>query len=188
MYKRFGEDTRIDAALGVHLYIRGVEDAEADGLGAKCYQIRLIGTGKAYDVRLFANSGEVLACAEEKDEPYEARAAGPADRQSTAEDERAKALAAITPEQAAQLAMDAAAALYGLSPAQRDSMEWVEDVYPSPYAMKGETPVVQVWLWLWMGGDGAEYAEGDGVYQVEVNVQDGTIESILYDSALTGNG
>ena len=186
--ERFGEDTRIDAALGVHLYIRSIEDAEADGLGAKCYQISLVGTGKAYEVRLYANSGEVFECEEMQDEPDDVRKVTPAIQQSHAEDERAKALAAITPEQAAQLAMDAASALYGLSPAQRDSMEWVEDVYPSPYAMKGETPVVQVWLWLWMGGDGAAYAEGDGVYQVEVNAQDGTIESILYDSALSGNG
>ena len=34
----------------------------------------------------------------------------------------------------------------------------------------------------------APFAEGDGVYQVEVNAQTGTIESILYDSTLSSNG
>ena len=102
--------------------------------------------------------------------------------------EQAQALAKITPEQAAQLAKDAAAEVYGLSPAQKDSMEWVDDVAPSPYAMAGDTPVIQIYLWLWQGGPSAPFAEGDGAYYVEVNAQTGTIESIFYDSTLSGNG
>ena len=54
--------------------------------------------------------------------------------------------------------------------------------------MAGDTPVIQIYLWLWQGGSSAPFVEGDGVYQVEVNAQTGTIERILYDSTLSGNG
>lgn len=91
-------------------------------------------------------------------------------------------------EQTAQLAKEAAAEVYGLSQAQKDAMEWVEDVYPSPYAMAGDTPVIKIYLWLWADGDSAAFAAGDGVYRVEVNAQTSTIESILYDSTLGNNG
>ena len=189
--EKFGiDDLMVVEDWGAHLYYRGVEKAEKDGKGAKCYQVRFTQgdeCGTEYAVSLYANSGEVFECRsleEEQDVVYDASVSWHAAPGS----EQAKALAEITPEQAAQLAKDAAAEAYGLSPAQADSMEWVADVAPSPYAMAGDTPVIQIYLWLWQGGSSAPFAEGDGVYQVEVNAQTGTIESILYDSTLAGNG
>ena len=189
--EKFGmDDLKVLEDWGAHLYYRGVEKAEKDGKGAKCYQVRFTQgdeRGTEYSVSLYANTGEVFECMrmeEEQDEAYDADVSWHAAPGS----EQAKALATITPEQAAQLAKDAAAEVYGLSPAQKDSMEWVDDVAPSPYAMAGDTPVIQIWLWLWQGGPSAPFAEGDGVYQVEVNAQTGTIESILYDSTLSSNG
>ena len=189
--EKFGmDDLKVLEDWGAHLYYRGVEKAEKDGKGAKCYQVRFTqgdGRGTEYAVSLYANSGEVFECRrleEEQSENYDASISWRAAPGS----EQAQALATITPEQAAQLAKDAAAEVYGLSPAQKDSMEWVDDVAPSPYAMAGDTPVIQIYLWLWQGGSSAPVVEGDGVYQVEVNAQTGTIESILYDSTLSGNG
>lgn len=189
--EKFGmDDLKVLEDWGAHLYYRGVEKAEKDGKGAKCYQVRFTQgdeRGTEYAVSLYANSGEVFECMrleEEQDETYAADVSWHAAPGS----EQAKALAEITPEQAAQLAKDAAAEVYGLSPAQTDSMEWIDDVAPSPYAMAGDTPVIQIYLWLWQGGSSAPFAEGDGVYQVDVNAQTGTIESILYDSTLAGNG
>ena len=143
--------------------------------------------GTEYAVSLYANTGEVFDCRmleEEQSGAYDANA----DWHAAPGSEQAQALAKIMPEQAAQLAKDAAAEVYGLSPAQKDSMEWIDDVAPSPYAMAGDTPVIQIYLWLWEGGSSAPFVEGDGVYQVEVNAQTGTIESILYDSTLSSNG
>lgn len=189
--ERFGvDDLKVLEDWGAHLYYRGVEKAEKDGKGAKCYQVRFTQgdeRGTEYAVSLYANSGEVFECRtlkEERSEAYDANA----DWHAAPGSEQAKALAEITPEQAAQLAKDAAAEVYGLSPAQKDSMEWIDDVAPSPYAMAGDTPVIQIWLWLWEGGSSAPFVEGDGVYQVDVNAQTGTIERILYDSTLSGNG
>lgn len=189
--EQFGmDDLKVFEDWGAHLYYRGVEKAEKDGKGAKCYQVRFMQgdeRGTEYAVSLYANSGEVFECRrmeEEQSEDYDANISWHAAPGS----EQAKALAEITPEQAAQLAKDAAAEVYGLSPAQKDSMEWIDDVAPSPYAMAGDTPVIQIYLWLWEGGSSAPFVEGDGVYQVEVNAQSGTIESILYDSTLSGNG
>lgn len=184
------DDLKILEDWGAHLYYRGVEKAEKDGKGAKCYQVRFTNGdehGTEYSVSLYANSGEVFECRkleEARGEAYDADVSWHAAPGS----EQARALAQITPEQAAQLAKDAAAEVYGLSPAQNDGMEWIDDVAPSPYAMAGDTPVIQIYLWLWEGGSSAPFAEGDGVYQVEVNAQTGTIESILYDSTLGGNG
>lgn len=189
--EKFGmDDLKVLEDWGAHLYYRGVEKAEKDGKGAKCYQVRFTQEderGTEYAVSLYANSGEVFECRrmeEEQSEDYDANISWHAAPGS----EQAQALAKITPEQAAQLAKDAAAAVYGLSPAQKDSMEWIDDVAPSPYAMAGDTPVIQIYLWLWQGGSSAPFAEGDGAYHVEVNAQTGTIESILYDSTLSGNG
>ena len=189
--EKFGIDNlEVFEDWGAHLYYRGVQKAEKDGKGAKCYQVRFMQgdeRGTEYAVSLYANSGEVFECRrmeEEQSEDYDANISWHAAPGS----EQAKALAEITPEQAAQLAKDAAAEVYGLSPAQKDSMEWIDDVAPSPYAMAGDTPVIQIYLWLWEGGSSAPFVEGDGVYQVEVNAQTGTIESILYDSTLSGNG
>ena len=189
--EQFGvDDLKVLEDWGAHLYYRGVEKAEKDGKGAKCYQVRFTQGdehGTEYAVSLYANSGEVFECRrmeEEQSEDYDANISWHAAPGS----EQAKALAEITPEQAAQLAKDAAAEVYGLSPAQKDSMEWIDDVAPSPYAMAGDTPVIQIYLWLWESGPSAPFVEGDGVYQVEVNAQTGTIERILYDSTLSGNG
>ena len=33
-----------------------------------------------------------------------------------------------------------------------------------------------------------EYTEKDGIYTVTVNTENGTIENVLYESALVGNG
>lgn len=189
--EKFGvDDLKVLEDWGAHLYYRGVEKAKKDSKGAKCYQVRFTQgdeRGTEYAVSLYANSGEVFECRRMEEEHSEAYDAG-INWHAAPGSEQAQALAKITPEQAAQLAKDAAAEVYGLSPAQKDSMEWIDDVAPSPYAMAGDTPVIQITLWLWQGGSSAPFVEGDGVYQVEVNAQTGTIESILYDSTLSGNG
>ena len=189
--EQFGvDDLKVLEDWGAHLYYRGVEKVKKDGKGAKCYQVRFTQgdeRGTEYAVSLYANSGEVFECRRMEEEHSEAYDAG-INWHAAPGSEQAQALAKITPEQAAQLAKDAAAEVYGLRPAQKDSMEWIDDVAPSPYAMAGDTPVIQIYLWLWEGGSSAPFVEGDGVYQVEVNAQSGTIESILYDSTLSGNG
>lgn len=173
-----------------HLFIRGVETA-ADGSDARCYQVRFRRENERYDrydVKIGASRGEVMECAalETPEECGEEGALWQSPKHEGSE--QAKALAEITPEQAAELAKAAAAEAYGLSPERKAEMEWIDDVYETPYGMSGDVPVIHVYLWLWGDGGSAPFAEGDGVYQVEVNAQTGTIENIRYDSTLGSNG
>ena len=86
------------------------------------------------------------------------------------------------------LAREAVVSTYGLNQAQADALEWQEDYAPSPYHTLEGKPVIEVVFWLWMDGNSAPFVQGDGLYTVDVNAVDGTIESILYDSTLLGNG
>ena len=99
----------------------------------------------------------------------------------------AQALAEITRAQAVELARDALAQVYGLTQAQLDRLEWQEGYAPSLYRMEGDVPIITEYFWLWQG-DGEKFTEGDGLYAVEVNVQTGVIENVMYDSGLSGNG
>lgn len=168
-----------------HLFIRGVEMAE-DGSDARCYQVRFgekNGRRDRYDVKIGASRGGTLECTELKDDGGEAEVWSPVKQEDSAE---AKARATITEEQAVRLAKDAVAETYSLSADQMAHMERVEGRGDALYLMRENVPVMRIWFWTW-GEEGA-FAEGDGMYSVDVNVEDGTIENILYDSTLGGNG
>ena len=105
--EKFGvDDLKVLEDWGAHLYYRGVEKAERDGKGAKCYQVRFTQgdeRGTEYAVSLYANTGEVFDCRmleEEQSGAYDANA----DWHAAPGSEQAQALAKIMPEQAAQLA------------------------------------------------------------------------------------
>ena len=188
---RYGtEGLTLDEDWGAHLYYRDVRDAARDGKGGNCYQVRFTRGGEAYAASLYAGSGEVFDCrrldADEGDTGESAPMSVIGDARTGSEE--ARAAAKLTPEQAMALAKEAVVSAYGLSKAQADALEWQADYAPSPYhALEGK-PVVEVVFWLWMDGNGAPFVQGDGLYTVDVNAVDGTIEGILYDSTLMGNG
>ena len=189
--ERYGvEELTLDEDWGAHLYYRDVRDAARDGKGGKCYQVRFTRGAEEYAASLYAGSGEVFDCRRlDVDEGHTGESApmsmiGHARTGS----EEAKAAAKLTPEQAMALAKEAVVSAYGLSKAQADALAWQEDYAPSPYHTLEGTPVIEVVFWLWMDGNSAPFVQGDGLYTVDVNAVDGTIESILYDSTLMGNG
>ena len=99
-------------------------------------------------------------------------------------DKTARALASIPLEEAIELAQKAIQQTYGLTDAQMQRMEFVEE--STCYTMIDDVPVVSPYFYL-SQQDGI-FTERDGIYIVDVNVQDGSIESIYYDTGLLGNG
>lgn len=187
----FGEDIlaqfpRADA----HLYYEDAQEAERDGHSVRRWDVWLLPEESMEEwitVRLYADDGQVFDClrhAQEEEIPTQDNALI---RQTDARSGEAQARAALTHEQAMCLARDAIGAVYGLTPQQLDRLEWQEDYDPSPYSMKGDTPVLTEWFWLWQS-EGEDFTEGDGLYRVEVNAETGVIENVTYDSGLSGNG
>lgn len=103
-----------------------------------------------------------------------------------------------TEEDLLVLALDGVANAYDLTAAQRelllpptkiadlDSNDWANYMY---YHTEEGNTIFTVMLSLHQQqGEDAAFVEKDGVYWVDVNVETGTIENILYDSQLGGNG
>lgn len=91
------------------------------------------------------------------------------------------------------LAKDAVREVYGLTDAQIERLSYVEDL--SGFLPAGDKPrtVYNVDLQLWQDQNADEqgftaFTEKDGVYDVAIDVQNDVIESVSYDSALSGNG
>ncbi len=104
--------------------------------------------------------------------------------ENTRREEQSQSLARITLQEAESLARAAIQEQYGLTDAQMQLLEFVpESTY---YNMVGDVPVVQPYFGLNQSPNG--WQEKDGIYVVVVNVQDGAIEEVRYDSALLGNG
>lgn len=99
-------------------------------------------------------------------------------------DKTARALASIPLEEAIELAQKAIQQTYSLTDTQMQRMEFVEE--STCYTMIDDVPVVSPYFYL-SQQDGI-FTEKDGIYIVDVNVQDGSIESIYYDTGLLGNG
>lgn len=90
-------------------------------------------------------------------------------------------------EEAITIAKQAFAVEYGLSQEQLDRMLYEKDYAGYTYAvMEGKT-ICEVWFWLHQDED-VVYSDGDGLYRARINAETGTIEEIMYDSALAGNG
>ena len=90
-------------------------------------------------------------------------------------------------EEAITIAKQAFAVEYGLSQEQLDRMLYEKDYAGYTYAvMEGKT-ICEVWFWLHQDED-VVHSDGDGLYRARINAETGTIEEIMYDSALAGNG
>lgn len=163
---------------------------ESPAWGAEQLEIALTvnrethGFGEVYDMAV----AHAQAAGEKKWEAPEAQENLPPEGyQSWAHYYRAQALPrmAIAPKDALEQAKAAIVERYALTTAQAERMEW-HDTW-TDFGMVGDTPVLEVWFSLWMEPDGL-WTQGDGLYGAFVNVETGVIESMIYDSALAGNG
>lgn len=91
--------------------------------------------------------------------------------------------AKITFAQAKENAVLALASEHGLTNEQVKLLQIFDD--EETYQLEGGKPTVSLFYHLTQG---SEWREKDGIYVVEVNLETGEIENIIYDSALAGNG
>lgn len=91
---------------------------------------------------------------------------------------------ALTIQQASVLAREAICQEYALTTQQQEMLLFEED---STYAAAEDRPLVTMLFWLWQKEDGS-FTEKDGQYWVTVDLDTGSIEDILYDAGLAGNG
>ena len=115
----------------------------------------------------------------------------------------ALSMAKITLEEAAAIGRDAVIVRYGLTAQQAAMLVRFDDSDPdgysdeSAYEIVDNRPLVNLFFHLTQnpghtGEDGyyepGVWAEKDGIYVVTINLLDGTVEDIYYDTGLMGNG
>lgn len=102
----------------------------------------------------------------------------------SADTRSAQALAVFTMEEAESQARLAIQQKHQLTEEQMGKLEFVAE--SSMYCMAGETPLLSAYFWLCQ--DESAWTDKDGIYIVDVNLLDGSIDAIWYDTGLLGNG
>ncbi|MGN0759447.1 MAG: hypothetical protein ACI4MU_09675 [Candidatus Ventricola sp.] len=167
----------------VNLHVAGPEQSGVHGVWqyTVCFA-RLHEAARAverYAVELYADDGSVASCMRE----VEDNVLLPGEDDGT-EPDAAQAVPDV-PEDVIALAREALAQRYGLTQAQADAMALHTDWLAVD--CDGDTPVYEVWFWLWQNPDGT-WSAGDGLYGAYVNAGTGVIEETYYDNTLGGNG
>ena len=167
----------------VNLHVAGPEQSGVHGVWqyTVCFA-RLHEAARAverYAVELYADDGSVASCMRE----VEDNVLLPGEDDGT-EPDAARAVPDV-PEDVIALAREALAQRYGLTQAQADAMALHTDWLAVD--CDGDTPVYEVWFWLWQNPDGT-WSAGDGLYGAYVNAGTGVIEETYYDNTLGGNG
>ena len=102
--------------------------------------------------------------------------------------EKARSAAKLTPAEMEAIAREAVCARYDFDEDQAKHLACDED--SGRYALFGsdETPCCKFRFSLGFDEDGYQGSAGKGIYTVMINVENGTVEDILYDSAVGGMG
>lgn len=179
----------------------GLFDAEA--WGKEQLEEMLRTAAERHDLGAFAEKAKAVTGSVT---PVVTPAATPTADHETVSANETEALAAAkassySEEDLLALAKDAVVSVYQLSDEQAQRLQFVfelEDMADDTadylyYRMKDGKPVLTVMLSLQQQSSDdpsafAPFTERDGVYWVDVNVETGTIEDLLYDSQLGGNG
>ena len=167
----------------VNLHVAGPEQSGGHGVWqyTVCFA-RLHEAARAverYAVELYADDGSAASCMRE----VEDNVLLPGEDDGT-EPDAAQAVPDV-PEDVIALAREALAQRSGLTQAQADAMALHTDWLAVD--CDGDTPVYEVWFWLWQNPDGT-WSAGDGLYGAYVNAGTGVIEETYYDNTLGGNG
>lgn len=197
--QKYGADVLEGCEGEAYIFYDNAEAAIQAGHSIAYYYVRFADGSdpdvyRWYRVQLCADDGTVMTCegGEEKIEPVSDPSGELSDvvYDVDPQAEQAKALAQIAPEEAISLAKSAVAETYGLTDAQAQKLDHIEEYDFCMYSMREDgVPVMTVYLWLWQeDGDNAPFTDGDGMYIVDVNAQTGVIEQVVYDSTLAGNG
>ena len=104
----------------------------------------------------------------------------------------ALSLAQIMLEDAVAIGRQAVIVCYGLTEQQAAMLVRVDDSDPDGYSDESTYEIVDgrplVNLFFHLSQKPGEWVEKDGIYVVTVNLMDGAVEDIYYDTGLMGNG
>ena len=109
----------------------------------------------------------------------------------------AEAAAKLTLEECKTIAIEAIRSEYGLTDGQVAKLQAFEGGYENydlDFSFKDGHPVASMLFRLWQAGEAGDYAgrddftEKDGHYWVDVNMDTGVVEDMIYDSMLAANG
>lgn len=167
---------------------------DADAWGATQLKEMLRITQEEHDISYFRNKAisinESLIASCEK-ESYPAQTANPAnfymDQQLIQSAEIGLSEISFSNEEMMLTAIEVISNVYSLNKEQISHLLFQED--SSFYILygKNKTPCYRVYFSLGFEEDGYE-GVGSGIYIVIINLADGSVEDIYYDSALSGNG
>ena len=178
---------------------------DAPAWGAEQLEEMVKITGKTHDMSRFYRflSGEEVDLYEgmdeaEADAPSEEgwaeadadiRAEAEAFRRETEEAGKPyKAQSRFTEEELIALGRQGIIEAYGLNEAQQQRLQYMNtDFFISYYSSIGADDRPTFSMTFQSGGEGG-WQPGDGIYTVVVNVLDGTVEYLEYDTTLNGNG
>lgn len=100
--------------------------------------------------------------------------------------DRIEAHAQLSISECCDLAITALKEEYNLTDAQTAKFKRWDDEYDTYFKEDGDQPIVMLMFRLKQNED--TFTEKDGQYWVDVNMDTGVIEDIVYDSGLLGNG
>ena len=90
-------------------------------------------------------------------------------------------------EKAMEIALAGIAQEYGLTQAQLQQMEYNREYAGYTFAVVDGRAICELWFWLHQDED-VIHSDGDGLYWARINAETGAVETMMYDSALAGNG
>ncbi len=100
--------------------------------------------------------------------------------------EEVLAAAKLTVDEAEAIGKSALVSAYGMTDAQAQLLyQLTGEDDQTTYEMLNSRPVVKLFYHLQQG---SEWQDMDGIYVVTVNLENGVVEEVLYDSGLAGNG
>lgn len=183
---KYGADALDGFALeDINPHVVGEAQMALDGHGIWRYSVIFVRADEEkriearYKAEVFADEGGISAVSYAEEPMTEPPTE---DEQSALA--RAFPVASVAPKEAIALAREALRERYGLTQAQTDALS----LNPAHlgFDLVGDRPVYSIGFWLWQE-DGA-WSDGNGLYTVLVNVENGVIEETYYDSGLGGNG
>ena len=159
---------------------------EADAWGAEQLSEMLRVNRETNDVSQFAQKAREIAAKNDFTLPTET-ASLQSDVEMQRNAEKAKSAAKLSISEMEKIAREALSVRYAFTPEQSERLRIEED--NGWYLLFGadELPCYEFYFALGYDEDGYQ-GTGAGIYTVKINVENGTVEDILYDSALAGNG
>lgn len=163
----------VEGAWGKEQLTEAIALCKEDGGFGKVLQAAAADAGRLGITAEIANETEVPSA-----EEWQA-----VQQQRNQDEQLARTLAELTVEEMDAIARAALQERFGLTGQQLEKLDYIEE--SCWWYMENEQAFYSLYYGL---NQEEEWTVGDGIYIVNVNVQTGVVEEVLYDTGLLGNG